>query len=118
MAVAGAPGQDGHEYGQHVSCPLSVNPGSSGMAAAGVPGQDGRNRPMMAMNMSRLQLSRRQGSRIFRNGRSRSTRARSQEPADDGHEYVQASAEPAAGIEDLQEWPQPERQGEKPGTGR
>ncbi|CAI6329584.1 hypothetical protein NRS6107_21120 (plasmid) [Bacillus subtilis] len=33
-------------------------------------------------------------------------------------EYGQASAEPAAGIQDLQGWPQPEHQGKMPGTGR
>nr|CAF1785272.1 hypothetical protein NRS6107_04087 [Bacillus subtilis] len=42
-------------------------------------------------------------SRIFRNGRIRSTRARCQDRADNGRKHGQASAEPAAGIQDLQE---------------
>ncbi|MED4660891.1 hypothetical protein P9375_08880, partial [Bacillus subtilis] len=49
---------------------------------------------------------------------ARSTRADARNRSDNGRKHGQASAEPAAGIQDLQGWPQPERQGKKPGTGR
>ena len=44
----------------------------------------------------------RPGSRIFRKAQPEH-QGRCQEPVDDGREYGQASAEPAAGIQDFQE---------------
>ncbi|MGP9038920.1 hypothetical protein ACT1WM_20815 [Bacillus stercoris] len=107
-AAAGAPGQDARNRLTKARIWPSFSrvggrdPGSSGMAAAGAPGQDARNRLTKAANMAKLQLSRRKRSRSS-GRRSRSTRARCQEPADKGHEYGQASAVLAEGIQDLQE---------------